>query len=350
MSTVARITIIVVSSVVLFTGLYLTLRPGGPVVIDSGERVVMGTFSRIVAIAADEATARTCIAAACAEQDRIEALMSYHRADSELARMNREAADRPVAVSKDTFEVLREARRFSELSDGAFDVTVGPLMDLWRAAADANRPPSEVELAAARAKTGWRNVILDPNTSTVRFRVQGMKVDLGGIAKGYAVDRSVEVMRQNGAQGGMVDLGGNVRCFGLAPRGRSHWYVAVQDPNIAPADVQPGGPPVVLQIEEGAVSTSGHYRRFVIVAGRRQSHILDPNTGYDNESLASVTVIAPDATAADALSTAVSVLGREKGLQLIEQLPSVEAILIPAGAEAQPVFSPGAGDYIRRDG
>jgi FAD:protein FMN transferase len=347
MSTVARITTLVVSSVALFAGLYLTLRPRGPVELDSGQRLVMGTFARVVAIAPDEVTAKACITAAFAEQDRIESLMSYHQSDSELARINREAADRPVRIRRATFEVLEQALHFSELSDGAFDVTVGPLMDLWRAAADANRPPTEAELTAARGKIGWRNVILDPNASTVRFNVQGMKVDLGGIAKGYAVDRSVEVMKRNGATGGMIDLGGNIRCFGVTPRGRSHWYIAVQDPNVAPDDPRPGKTPMVLQVREGAVSTSGHYRRFVTVAGRKQSHILDPHTGSDNESLASVTVIAPDATSADALSTAVSILGREKGLELIEKLPDTEAILILAGAENQPVVSKGAGSYIR---
>ncbi len=346
MSTVARITIILVSSAALCAGLYLALRPTGPVELDSGQRVVMGTLARVVAIAPDEAAARAAIAAACAEQDRIEALMSYHQNDSELARLNREAAGGPVRVSGAIFAVLEQAQHFSALSDGAFDVTVGPLMDLWRAAGEANQPPTEAELAAARGRTGWRHIVLDPNASTVHFKVQGMKVDLGGIAKGYAVDRSVEVMKRHGAIGGMVDLGGNIRCFGLAPHGQARWYVAVQDPNVGPDDLQAGRAPVVLRIGDGSVSTSGHYRRFVTVAGRKQSHIVDPNSGYDNEALASVTVIAPDATSADALSTAVSVLGRAKGLQLIEKLPNMEAILIPAGTGAQPIFSRGAAKYV----
>ena len=347
MSTVARITVILVSSGMLCAGLYLTFRPTGPVELDSGQRMVMGTFARIVAIAPDEATAEACTASAFAELDRIEALMSFHRSDSELSRVNREAANGPVRISRATFEVLEQARHYSGLSGGAFDVTVGPLMDLWRAAAEANQAPAEAELAAARAKTGWSNVILDSNTSTVQFKVPGMKVDLGGIAKGYAVDRSVDVMMRGGAAGGMIDLGGNIRCFGLTPRGRSHWYIAIQDPNVTPDDLDLGRTLLVLQIKEGAVSTSGHYRRFVTVAGRKQSHIVDPNTGYDNESLASVTIIAPEATSADALSTAVSVLGREKGLRLIEGIPNTEAILIPAGAKAQPILSKGAGNSIR---
>jgi thiamine biosynthesis lipoprotein len=347
MSTVARITIIVVSSGVLCAGLYLALQPRGPVELDSGRRTVMGTFARIVAIAPDEAAAKACITAAFAEQDRIEALMSYHRTDSELARINREAADSPVRVGSDTFEVLRQARHFSELSEGAFDVTVGPLMDLWRAAAEANEPPTAAELAAVREKVGWRKVVLDPDASTVWLRVRGMKVDLGGIAKGYAVDKSVEVMKQKGALGGMVDLGGNIRCFGLTPQGQSHWYVAVQNPNVSADDLDPGPSPIVLQIKEASIATSGHYRRFATVGGRKQSHIVDPNTGYDNESLASVTIIAADAVSADALSTAVSVLGRERGLALVERFHDTEAIVLPAGSEMQPVFTGGAKAYVK---
>jgi FAD:protein FMN transferase len=346
-STARNIVRIAAVGLLAWTPLVLSCRRG-PVQIDSGLRPVMGTFVRIVVLAPDEIVAEACITAAFAEQDGIESLMSYQREDSELSRLNRQGAAEAVRVSDSTFEVIRQACHYSELSDGAFDVTVGPLMDLWHAAADANRPPSDMEMAAARQKVGWRKLVLDANASTVRFLVSGMKVDLGGIAKGYAIDRSVEAMRLKGALGGMVDLGGNVRCFGLTPQGQSQWYIAIQDPNVGPDDQESGHAPAILQIREGSVSTSGHYRRFVAVAGRRQSHIVDPNTGADDESLASVTVIAPDATSADALSTAVIVMGRRRGIELIEGLPGTEVILIPAGPDAKPILSQGAAGYIRQ--
>jgi thiamine biosynthesis lipoprotein len=333
--------------VLLAVLLYKNVTTHGPVEVDSGQRVVMGTFSRIVVITKDERAARECIMAAFAEQDRIESLMSYYRDDSQLAQINREAAVRPVQVDERVIEVLEQARRFSELSDGVFDVTVGPLMDLWRAAGEANEPPTEAQLAAARAKVGWQKVILDPNARTVRLGAEGMRIDLGGIAKGYAVDKSVEVMTHKGALGGMVDLGGNIRCFGQTPAGWSHWTIAIQDPNVSPEDMEMGTPPAILQIRDSSISTSGHYRRFVTVAGHKQSHIVDPRNGHDNEKLASVTIITTDATSADALSTAVSILGLQKGMELVEKLPNTEAILIRAGDLAHPILSTGAGAYIR---
>jgi thiamine biosynthesis lipoprotein len=270
--------------------------------------------------------------------------------------VNRHAAQRPVPVNPLTFEVLQQAVHFSRLSDGAFDVTVGPLVDLWKAVGEANTPPSEQALAEARAKVGYEKLILNEEEMTVQFAVEGMRIDLGGIAKGYAVDKAVDAMKKRGALGGMVDLGGNIRCFGRPPqrppdRGeletRPQWRIALQDPNVAPDDTSGSKTLLVLGIGDQSVATSGDYRRFTKVRGQRQSHILDAQTGKGADKLASVTIIAPDATTADALSTAVSVLGSEKGLALIERLPNVEAILIPAADTAQLLFSTGADAYVR---
>jgi thiamine biosynthesis lipoprotein len=279
----------------------------GSVQKDSGNRVVMGTFSRVVVIARTQ-----------------------------------QAADGPVRVDPLTFEVLQKSVQFSKLSDGAFDVTVGPLMDLWKAAGEANEPPTEQALAEARARVGYEKLILDEKNMTVRFAVKGMRVDLGGIGKGYAVDKSVEAMKERGAIGGMVDLGGNIRCFGRPPRGQGHWRIGLQDPNVAPEDVDSSRILLVLALTEQSVATSGGYRRFVEVRGTKQSHIIDTGTGKGASKLVSDTIIAPDATAADALSTAVNVLGPEKGLALIERLPNVEAILIPAADPIHPIFTTGA--------
>jgi thiamine biosynthesis lipoprotein len=319
----------------------------GPVEVDSGYRVLMGTFSRVVAITRSEQTAQACIAAAFEVQDRIESLMSYHREDSELNQVNRYAAEKPVPVNPMTFEVLRQAIHFSEVSDGTFDVTVGPLVDLWRALAEANEPPSDEALAEARRKVGFRKLILDDKAMTVRFAEEGMRIDLGGIAKGYAVDKSVEAMRKQGALGGMVDLGGNIRCFGRAPRGQEKWRIGVQDPNVAPDDLNPSKYLLVLEIADASVATSGDYRRFAVVEGQRQSHIIDTRSGRSADKLVSDTIIAPDAITADALSTAVNILGPEAGLALVERLPGIEAILIPAGPEVTLLFSKGARAYVR---
>ena len=332
---------------VLLGLLYVCVRGRDAVMVDSGYRVVMGTFSRVVVIADSQRKARACIEAVFETQERIEALMSYHRADSELNTVNRYAADKPIPVNPMTFEVLQQAVHFSELSGGAFDVTVGPLVDLWRQAGETDDPPTQEALAKARAKVGYGKLLLDEKKVTVQFAVAGMRIDLGGIAKGYAVDKCVRAMIKRGALGGMVDLGGNIRCFGRPPQGREHWRVGLQDPNVAPDDLAGPEPLMVLTITDESVATSGDYRRFVNVHGEKQSHILDTHTGRGAAKLASVTIIAPDATSADALSTAVSVLGQEKGLDLIETLPNTEAILIPATPNAQPIFTAGARAYTR---
>lgn len=326
--------------------LYAGTRTRGLVEVNSGYRVVMGTFSRVVVIARGEKAAQRCLEAAFEVQDRIESLLSDYQDDSELSKVNREAARGPVAVSEMTFEVLQRSVHFSKLSEGAFDVTVGPWVDLWHKAGRTNQPPTEEALAETRRKVGFDKLILDEKDRTVRFAVEGMRIDLGGIGKGYAVDRAVEAMQKQGAVGGMIDLGGNIRCFGRPPQGQTHWRIGLQDPNVAPDALDPSKPLLILALTSESVATSGDYRRFVKVQGQKQSHIIDTATGKGANKLVSDTIIAADATTADALSTVVNVLGREKGLALIERLPSTAAILIPAEQGGSLVYSSGAKAYI----
>ena len=341
-----RVVIIIAVPVMLLGMLYVRTRASGVVEVNSGFRMVMGTFSRVVVIAKSQRAAQRCIEAAFDAQNRVESLMSDYREDSELSKVNRLAAQGPVAVSEMTFEILQKAVHFSELSEGAFDVTVGPLVDLWHKAGETDVPPTEGALAEARRMVGYHKLILDEQNRTVRFAVAGMRVDLGGIGKGYAADKAVEAMKEHGALGGMVAIAGDIRCFGRPPRGQEHWRIGLQDPNVALEDLGPSKPLLVLALTSEGVSTSGDYRRFVRVQGHKQSHILDPGTGKGANRLVSDTIIAPDATASDALSTAVNVLGLEKGLALIERIAGTEAILIPTGKDAQPLFSHGARAYI----
>ena len=306
----------------------------------------MGTFVRVVAVAADSNTAKRCIEAAFAEIEKVDKLMSYYKSDSEISELNRDGFRRAVKVGKSTYEVLQRSVEFSKLSGGAFDVTVGPLMDLWHSAQDANSLPADAELQQARSKVGYDKLILDANETSVRFSVEGMRVDLGGIAKGYALDKAVEAMQNGGAVGGMVDIGGEVRCFGLPPAGQNKWRIGLQDPKEAKVGFDAGAPLLILHLTDAAVATSGHYRRFVTIGGKRYSHIVDPESGHSSESLASVTIICPSATDADALATAVSVMGAEKGLALIETIPETEAILISSPPEYKLIKTSGAEKYI----
>jgi len=332
-----------------------TIWPKGRIEADSGNRLVMGTFARVVAVAENSGIANSCIEAAFAEIQTVDELMSDYKSDSEISELNRDGFRREVEVSESTYEVLQRSIEFSKLTGGAFDITVGPLVDLLRSAEKKEVVPSEEEIAEAKLKAGYQKLKLDDQNRTVKFTVDGMKLDLGGIAKGYAIDRAVEAMQKGGAIGGMVDIGGDIRCFGAPPQGKNHWLIGLQDPSVGPdiiipaqAGISTGELLLVLKLENAAIATSGSYRRFVLVGGKKYSHILDTRTGYGSDELASVTVISKNATDADALATAVSVMGAEKGLALIETIPETEAILISLGPEFERVETSGAEKYISR--
>jgi thiamine biosynthesis lipoprotein len=318
---------------------------------DSGYRLVMGTFAHIKVIAKDEDTAKRCVETAFAELKKVDDLMSDYKGDSEISEVNRDASERAVKVSASTFQVLQKSVEFSRLSESAFDITIAPLAELWRTAAESNSVPTEAELSDARSKVGYEKLILDANEMTVRFAVDGMKLDLGGIAKGYAIDRAIEAMRVGGAVGGMVDVGGDIRCFGLPPEGKKTWRIGLQNPAGTDTDEETlaGGADqvlIVLVFNDAAVATSGGYRRFVLIEGKKHSHIVNPKTATSAEGLSSVTIISQHALDADALATSVSVMGPEKGLALIEKIPSTEAILITPSPDYQLIKTAGAEKYM----
>jgi len=346
---------IVVVGVLLIVGLYFfvgnvreTGRPKGRVDVDSSYRLVMGTIARVVAVAADSTTAKSAIESALQQLYSIEDLCSAYKPDSEISRINRNAAKEPVRVSKPTFEVLQKAIEFSKLSEGAFDITVGALTELWHLAEEANSVPSDNELAEARRKVGYEKLILDADNMTVRFAVDGMKLDAGGIAKGYAIDKAVEAMRTAGAIGGMVDVGGDIRAFGAPPQGKNQWLIGLQDPAETETVINSTQYLVVLNLKDSAVATSGDYRRFALIGDKKYSHIINTKTGYGSDKLASVTVIAPNAADADALATAVSILGQQKGLALIESIPHTEAILISSPPQYKIIKTTAAEKYIKQ--
>ncbi len=339
---------------VVLIALHFLIRTGGKspwpkdrVKEDSNQRLVMGTFGRVIAVAGDSAAALKSIEAAFEEIAIVEKLMSYHNEDSQINNVNRNAYKAPVEVSERTFEVLQRSVEFSGITGGAFDITVGPMVDLWHLAGQRQSVPTEAQLQQARGKVGYEKLILDANEMSVRFTVDGMKLDLGGIAKGYSIDKAIEAMRNSGAIGGMVDIGGDIRCFGAPPPGKKRWRIALQDPGEVTATFG-SGYLLTLGFAESAVATSGDYRRFVLVEGQKYSHIISPATSSAAKELSSVSIIAATATEADALATAVSVMGQEKGLALIESLENVEAILIPAGARQRTIQTKGAKRYIEK--
>ena len=307
-----------------------------------GRRLVMGTFANITAVAVDGETIKAGIEAAFDKLVEVDEMMSDYKDDSELSVVNRYAFAGPVEVSDELFAVLKASVDYSRKTQGAFDITVGPVVELWRRAAKGGAKPGEKELAEARARVGYEKLILDEEDKTVRFAVEGMKLDLGGIAKGYGVDRAIEEMEKAGAAGGLVDVGGDICCFGVSPKLDNIWRVGLEDPS------GESGYLLVLKLSDTAIATSGDYRRFVVVDDKRYSHIIDPATTASAGGLTSVTVIAATAMDADALATAVSVMGRAKGLQLIESIDNAEAIVIPADKKLEFVKTSGAEAYIRK--
>ncbi len=293
------------------------------VTVTSHPPAVMGTACTLTVVVPSEkkAAAQEALAKAEAVLRRVEALMSAHRDGSEVRRLKGASAMQRVALSPETLEVLRTARHFAEVTGGAFDATAAPLFRLWKRCAALDRLPTQDELAAARAVSRWDTLTLFKD-GAVKANSRA-EVDLGGIAKGYAIDRAVETMKAAGCVGGLVDVGGDIRCFGTKPGGRP-WRIAVR----APTGPRHAG---VLELKSAAVCTSGDYLRFVQIKGKRYSHIIDPRSGMPVEKTPSVTVIAPDATTADGLATAVSVLGPTEGLDLVNRLEGVECLLMIRG-------------------
>jgi len=284
---------------------------------------IMGTTCRLVAVVPPgrEDIARTALAAAENVLRRIEAQMSSWLADSEISHFNRAEAGREIALSPSVHHVLAAAREAHESTGGAFDVTVGPLIELWRRSGERNRLPTADEIAACRNESHWD--LIELTAEGARRQDSGARVDLGGIAKGYAIDQALEAMRLAGAAGALVDVGGDLRVAGPSPTG-GLWRVEVRDPT--------GGsePLEVLELEAGAVCTSGDYARFQIIEGRHYSHIIDPRTGRPAAEAVSVTVIGPDAMTADVWATALSV----QGVEGLAQVPADLRIflLTPDGA------------------
>lgn len=299
-------------------------------------RILMGTEFQILLYASQERTAGLASERAFERIEELDRILSDYREDSELNRVCRTAAESPQVVSSDLFYVLERAQEFSRWTGGAFDVTVRPLVELWRAARLRKQLPSAHWLEEARARVGYQNVLLNPQTRSVRLRVSGMSLDLGGIGKGYAADQALEVLREFGIERALVNAGGDLR-LGQPPPGKRGWIVAVDPPRDEGAEFRR-----TFTLHDCGVATSSDQYQYVEIDGSRYSHIIDPRTGLGLQHGGTVTVVARDALTADALATGLSVLPVEEGIQLVESLDGVEArILRRQGEERQVGVSSG---------
>jgi thiamine biosynthesis lipoprotein len=253
----------------------------------------------------------------------IENALSANLEDSDLGRINAAAGLEAVSAGADTIGVLKRALRFAELSGGAFDPTVGPLVKLWGIGSDGERIPGEEEIAAALSLINWRDVAVDEDAGTVFLARPGMRLDLGAIAKGYAADEAARIIAEEGIERALVDLGGNILAWGAKEDG-SPWRVGIQNP-VAGRGAYVG----IAEVKNKTLVTSGVYERFFESGGRRYHHILSTRSGYPVESgLLSVTVIGGSSMDADALSTSLFALGYEAGRALAESLENTEVVFI----------------------
>ena len=298
-------------------------------------REAMGTFVSVTAIHEDREVAKAAVDAAFEEIKRVNSVMSNYDPDSELSGVNGSGTS-PVMISDELYLVLWESKKYSDMTGGAFDVTVGPLMKEWNRARAAETAPDPQALAAARSRVGCRKMILDEKERTVRFETEGMEIDLGAIAKGYAADMAASIMRGKGVDNGLVNAGGDIVAFGHKQDG-AKWTIGLRDPANAGATV------TEIEVSGMAVTTSGNYEKFISSGGKKYSHIFDPRTGESSNCI-SASVIAPTAIEADALSTSICVMGPAQGMELVEKLKDAEAFLIDS--EGNTYRSSGFNRYI----
>ena len=260
------------------------------------------------------------------EVDRIDRLMSHYRSDSALSRLNREAAQHPVEVDRELFDFLAAAIQYSRDSNGAFDITVGPLMKAWGFFGGEGRVPSPAVLAAARRVVGSAHVSLNPALRTIAFDAAGVELDLGGIAKGYAVDRVVALLKQRHITAALVSAGGSTIYALGAPPGREGWPITIQDP------LDSRRAALTLDLHDRALSVAGRSEKSFAADGVIYSHIMDPRTGMPAQGVLSVVVVAPSGTEGDALDDAFFVLGPEGSRGYLNRLADVEAwFFVPDG-------------------
>jgi FAD:protein FMN transferase len=265
----------------------------------------MGTTFTVVAYGQDRFRMQAAVEASLEEVRRLEEMMSNYRPDSEWSRMNREAASRPVPVSKELFDLLAACQRYSEASEGAFDISVGPLMKVWGFYKGSGRFPHRAEIKGALARVGYRNVELSEPNRTVRFRRPGMELDPGGIGKGYAVDRMVALLRSGGVGSAFVTAGSSsLYGLGAPPTEARGWHVGIRHPKDARRTVAD------VWLKDQSMATSGNYEKFFVANRKLYSHIMDPRTGYPAQGMLSVSVIAPRAIDSEAWTKPYYINGR----------------------------------------
>ncbi len=302
--------------------------PTPPAHLLERSHVTMGTELRVSIWTADDARAGTAADAVFREFDRLDALMSVWKPGSDVLRVNEAAGQRAVAVSAETREVLHIANHVSDLTNGTFDVTFGALSGLWKFDYQDkdNSIPDPAEIAKRLPLINYHDVEIDDGAATVKLRRAGMRINLGGIGKGYAVDRAVDILRRSGLRDFMIQAGGDMYVAGA--RGGRPWRLGIRDPRGTPDRIF-----AALDLTDATFSTSGDYERFFVKNGRRYHHIIDLRVGEPARLCRSVTLVTDRAVMADALAKGVFILGPDAGMALIERTPGVQGVIVSAKNE-----------------
>ncbi|MDT3777673.1 FAD:protein FMN transferase [Nitrospira sp. MA-1] len=284
-------------------------------------QMLMGTVVFVTAVGEDERSAKRAVKAGLDEIRRLEELLSTWIPTSELSKVNAAAGRESIQVSQETFEVLTRSLEMAQLTQGGFNIAVGPAVKAWNASGEGHVPPQE-DLVALRPQIDLSQIQLDKKKRTVWLKLAGMQVDVGGIGKGYAADLAARVMQAAGATAGVVALSGDIKTFGRMPD-QQRFVFGIQHPRKEQGEVLGR-----IELEDEAVSTAGDYQRYFMKDGVRYHHILDPATLLPARGCQSVTVIAKDGVMADGLDTGIFVMGPKKGMALIESLPDVEGVIV----------------------
>ena len=303
-------------------------------------QMLMGTLVFVTAVAPDEAVAQKAVGDGLAEIKRLEKLLSTWIPTSELSRVNAAAGQHPVKVGPETMEILSRSLQMADLTEGRFNILVGPAVEAWNVSKEG-RIPSQRELEVIRPLLNLSDMKLDYHAHTVYLTRVGMRIDVGGIGKGYAADRAVVVMEASGATAGVVAISGDIETFGRMPDGQRFLF-GIQHPRKEQGELL-----ARIELENEAVSTAGDYQRFIEVDGVRYHHILDPDTLQPARLAQSVTVIAKEGVAADGLDTGIFVMGPIKGMNLIEQLMGVEGVIVDS--EGKVSVSSGLKDRLQME-
>lgn len=284
---------------------------------------LMGCGFEVTVVAKDQPTADKYISIAIEEIQRIENLISSWDSNSQTSAINKNAGVKPVKVDKELIALIERSIAISKLTDGAYDITYASMDKIWKFDGSITTMPLEEKIKASVAKVGYQNIVIDKESSTVFLQNKGMKIGFGGIGKGYAADKAKQLLVSKGVTAGIINASGDMNTWGKKPDGKP-WEVAI----VNPLDKKKAFG--LLPIQNKSVVTSGNYEKFILIDGERYTHIINPKTGYPAKGILSVTVFAPQAELADALATALFVMGVEVAINRIEQLEGVECIIVDA--------------------